>query len=276
MSKEKGLPIYLDIERKLMDSVHIDDTKHEWQPGNDAAHKLYRCVECLRDLLELLEDARHLQNSTKRRRRAKLLFTPLHSLAECVLDLLNDCESNPDTVQKMPAGATKLISELRKLFLQNVPIGKDGLLSKLRDKTSAHVDKGLWPSEARKLIATPELHEIGFWLDTSVSVLCDLLKLPVYFWSCESPYPDVVRIMMCEPMLVSMRLKDGKMTQLVGVHFVKRSPREDVNDLIFKVVEQSRWLFRPGDTQIRSFDLDGKDTPWAKSLKTIPPPGKAP
>lgn len=268
--KEQGLPIYFDIDRKLIDTAETDDAQHDWHPGNSAAHKLCRCVECLRDLRGLLEDGSRLENATKRRRKAKIILTPLHSLAECTVDLLNDCEGNPDTVKKMPVGYTKLISKLRLLLFNHIPVGKDGVLSRLRNKTSAHVDKTLRPAEARELIASLELHEIGMWLDTSISVLCDLLKLPVYFWTCESEHSQVIRMLMCEPFLVSFKCENGEMVELVAVHMVKRPPRADIRDLILDVVRQSRWLFRPSDTQIRAFYEDDNTDFWARSLESFP------
>lgn len=268
--KKGGMPIYLDIDRKLLDTADVDETQHDWHPGNSAAHKLYRCVECLRDVEGLLEGGSHLENATKKRRKAKAILTPLYSLAECTVDLLNDCESNPDTVRKLQGNVTKLISQLRLLLLQHIPIGKGGLLLRLRNKTSAHIDKTLSPAEVHKLIGALELHEIGMWLHTSISVLCDLLKLPIYFWTCESKYPDVTRLLACEPFLVSFRCNKGEIVELIAVHMVKRPPRADIRDLMLEVVDRSKWLFRPTDTQIRGFYEDDNTDFWARSLKTFP------
>jgi hypothetical protein len=263
---QDGLPVYVDVERKLANAVEVDDSTHDWLPGNRAAHKLHRCFECLLNIDELLEDAAKLKNPVKQRRRIKILFTHLHSFAECLLDLLNDCEANPDTVQKMPKGGTKLISQMRQLLLSQVPIGKDGLLSKLRDKTSAHIDKSLWVNESRDLVKKAKPHDVGLWLDVCIGIQCDLLKLPIYFWSVDSNQPDVVRIVMCEPFLVSMRIKDGKISELVGMHVIKQSPRKEIEEIILKVIKHSRWMFRPGDKQIRSVYYDEKDASWAQSL----------
>jgi hypothetical protein len=219
---------------------------------------------------DLLEDAANLKNPVKKRRRIKRLYTDLHSLGECLLDLLNDCESNPDTVQKMPKGGTKLIPQIRQVLLAQVPIGKDGLLSKLRDKTSAHIDKSLWVNESRDLLRQVQPHEVGLWLHVCITVLCDLLKLPIYFWSVNSPRPDVIRLLMCEPFLVSMKLDDtGKISELVGTDIINQSPRKEIAELIAAVVEHSRWMFRPKDKRIRNFYFDGKGSSWAQSLENI-------
>jgi hypothetical protein len=146
VSSSQGAVFYADIERTLTDAIKTDEAERDWLPGNQTSEKLCRCVESLRDLQTFMEGAHHLKESAKRR-HLKNLLTPLHSFAVGILNLLKDCESNP-TFGKMQ-GTTKLILQLRQLLLQHVPIGKDRLLSKLRDKTAAHIDKSLSADEAR-------------------------------------------------------------------------------------------------------------------------------
>src|ERR1035437_8427428 len=270
MSDEHGMPIYSDIERQLTDTVKFDNEDHAWIPGNQAAHKLFRCIECLRDIQGILEAAGAVSNVDRRRRLIKSLYTPLKSFAGCLFDLLNECESNPETVKKMPKGGTRLIPHLKKLLNQHLPIGKNGLLSLLRDKTGAHVDGALQASEARALQKKAELHEVGFWLHICITVFYDLLKLPVYFWSCPSEHPGFIGIMMCEPFLVSMKIgEDGRIKELVGTH-IATSPRKEIGDLVLATVEQSRGMFRPGDRQNRDFYCDQPGDSWAQSLKNPP------
>ena len=270
MSEQKGMPIYSDIERQLTDTIKFDNEDHAWIPGNQAAHKLFRCVECIRDIKGILEAAGATADVDKRRRLTKNLYTPLKSFVDCLFDLLNECESNPETVKKMPEGGTKLIPQLKHLLNQHLPIGKNGLLSSLRDKTAAHVDGSLWASEARALQKKAALHEVGFWLHISITVFCDLLKLPIYFWSCPSELPDVIRIMMCEPFLVSMKVgEDGRIKELVATHMAT-SPRKEIGDLVLATIEQSRWMFRPQDRQIKSLYFDQHGDSWAQSLKNSP------
>lgn len=84
MDKEenKGMPIYLDpFDREVADSLSEGEAEaNAWYPSNKAAQKLWRCLECLRDIDELLEEAIHLKNATKKKRRLKIAITPLHSL----------------------------------------------------------------------------------------------------------------------------------------------------------------------------------------------------
>src|ERR1043165_5422045 len=96
-----GLPIYSDIERGLIDPIDSEPAESDWQPGNIACQKLFRCVEALRDVREVIDDAHKIQNTTKCRRRLKLLATPLFTLATCLDDLLNDCIGNPDNRSKL-------------------------------------------------------------------------------------------------------------------------------------------------------------------------------
>jgi hypothetical protein len=272
MSDEHGMPIYSDIERQLTDTVKFDNEDHAWVPGNRAAHKLFRCVECIRDIRGILEAAGAASGAEKRQRLVKSLYTPLKSLATCLFDLLDHCEGNPDTVKKMPKGSTKLVPHLKRLLNEHLPIGKNGLLSLLRDKTAAHVDGSLSASEARDLQKKAALHEVGFWLHVCIMVFCDLLKLPIYSWSCPSEHPGVIRIMMCEPFLMSMKIADdGTIKELVGAH-IADSPRNDIKDLIVATFEQSRWMFRPGDRQIQGFYLDQPGDSWAQSLVKPPKP----
>ena len=84
---------------------------------NIAATKLFRCVECFRDIESMLESADRSKNKAKQRRKLKIMLTPLHSLATGIRDLLNDLENNPDTVQKLPEGARDVIPRLRVMFL---------------------------------------------------------------------------------------------------------------------------------------------------------------
>jgi hypothetical protein len=272
VSSSQGSVFYADIERTLTDAVKTDDAKHDWFPANQVAEKLCRCVECFRDLQNHLEDAHHINEAAKRR-RLKTLLTPLHSLAIGILDLLKECQSNPETAKKIQK-ETELVSRLRKLLLNHVPIGKDEvgkdrLLSKLRHTTSAHIDKSLSADEARQLIANLKSHEVGLWLHVCIAVFSDLLKLPIYFWSCKSEKSDVFHIMMCEPFLISMRIKDEESLEIVDTHIIKNSPRNEIGGIIFSVIEHSRWMFRPGDKQIQKISYDKDGDSWAQSLNNL-------
>jgi hypothetical protein len=82
-----GVPIYADQIRQLVDAA-TELQPQNWQPANVASQKLFRCVECLRDIEVLLKSAGRSSNQVKRRRKLKIMLTPLHSLAEAVRDLV--------------------------------------------------------------------------------------------------------------------------------------------------------------------------------------------
>jgi hypothetical protein len=111
-----GRPVYADEVRQLADVV-TEYQPHSWKPANYAAQKLFRCVECLRDMEVLLQTAGRLKNKTKQRRKLKIIHTPLYSLVEAIRDLANDLENNPDTVCQLPNGARQLVPQLRSQLL---------------------------------------------------------------------------------------------------------------------------------------------------------------
>ena len=226
-----GTPVYADAVRQLAD-VTMERQPQTWKPANVPAQKLFRCVECLRDLEVMLMTAGRTRSKTKKQRKLKILLTPLHSLVEAVRDLANDLENNPDTVCRLPDGARQLVPQIRSQLLQISAIGKGSLLSAARNKISAHVDTELSAEEMRVLLGQAEPSRVGLWLDTCVCVLADLIKLPVYFWSCEPSDDNSVRILFKEPFVVTLGLDSaGKANRLLDVHMIPKPPRRDVLEL---------------------------------------------
>lgn len=266
----KGMPIYFDDGRQLTDIAEEDDKRHDWHPANPAATKLFRCVECLRDIEAMLKGAGRSKNKVKQRRKMKIMLTSLHSLATGIRDLLNDLENNPDTIQKLPKGAREIVPKLRTRFLANVAIGNGDLLSQARNKISAHVDKDLQPREARTLLGNAKPAQVGWWLHSCVTVLADVIKLPVYFWSVESEHKDWIRIMFNEPLLSTITISNGRIEKLIALHFIRKPPRRHILELLMRVVKDSAWLFGPNDPRIRKFVEDEPGATWAKSLIALP------
>lgn len=266
--ESKGMPIYFDDGRQLTD-IAEDGAQHDWHPANQAAEKLFCCVECLRDIEAMLKSAGRTKNKAKQRRKIKIMLTHIHSLATGIRDLLNDLETNPDTVQKLPKGAREVVPELRTRFLANVAIGSGGLLSETRHKISAHVDKKLRPEAARALLSNAKPAQVGWWLHSCVTVLADVIKLPVYFWSVESERKDWIRIMFNEPLLSTIVVENGCVKELIALRFVRKPPRRHVLELLMKVVRDSGWMFGPNDPRIRKFVEDEPGAAWAKSLVTL-------
>lgn len=263
------MPIYFDDGRELTDIAEDANRQHDWHPANPAANKLFRCIECLRDIDEMLKSAGRSKNQVKQRRKMKIMLTPLHSLATGIRDLLNDLENNPDTVQKLPQGARDILPELRQRFLANVAIGNGDLLSQTRNKISAHVDKDLSPGEAKTLLSNAKPAQVGWWLHSCVTVLADIIKLPVFFWSVESKQKDWIRIMFNEPILSTITVSNGRIEKLIALHFVRKPPRWQIFQLLMRVVKDSGWLFGPGDPRIRGFLEDAPGTAWAKASMAL-------
>lgn len=262
-------PIYADRIRQLAD-VATKLQPQAWKPANVASQKLFRCVECLRDLELLLQTAGRLKSKVKQRRKLKIILTPLHSLVEAVRDLANDLENNPDTVKRLPSGARELIPQIRAQLLSISAIGKGSLLSATRNKISAHVDKELSAEEMRVLLSQAETPQVGLWLHSCISALTDFSKLPVYFWSCEPNGEESVRILFTEPFVVTLSLdSDGMANRILDVHLVPKPPRRALLELMMRVVKNSGWMFGPSDIRIKNFVEDKPTDSWAKSLKCL-------
>jgi hypothetical protein len=75
--------------------------------------------------------------------------------------------------------------------------------------------------------------------------------------------------MMCEPFLISMRIKDEESLEIVDTHIIKNSPRDEIGEIALTVIEQSRWMFRPGDKQIQNIYYYNDGNSWAQSLKNL-------
>jgi hypothetical protein len=263
-------PVYADEIRQLAD-VATESKPQTWKPANVPAQKLFRCVESLRDLEVLLMTAGRTKNKVKMRRKLKILLTPLHSLVEAVRDLASDLENNPDTVCQLPDGARPLVPQIRSQLLQISAIGKGSLLSAARNKISAHVDTELSEEEMRSLLGRAEPSRVGLWMHTCIAALADLVKLPVYFWSCEPNGEGSVRILFKEPFVIRLGLDSaGKADRILDVHMVPKPPRRDVLELMMRVVKSSRWMFGETDPRIVSFVEDKPGESWAKSLKWLP------
>lgn len=263
-------PVYADQIRQLSD-IAKGCQPQAWKPANATAKKLFRCVECLRDIEILLQTAGRSKNTVKQRRKLKILHTPLHSLVEAIRDLANDLENNPDTVRRLPDGAREIIPQLRSQLLQISTIEKGGLLSMTRDKIAAHVDRELSTEEMQILLSHADSSQMGLWIHTCVGILCDFVKLPVYFWSCEPDGGGSVRILFVEPFVVTLGLdSSGKANCMLDVHMVPRPPRYEVTKLLMHVVKCSKWMFKLKGSHIMKFVMDEPGDSWAKSLHWLP------
>lgn len=271
MKKNKGLPIFLDeTERPIVDPLSADTGAQDFRPANKPAEKLYRCIESMRDLLVILESIPTTKAADKRRRKTKVIFTPLYSFVASLQRLMHDIQNNPDTKAHLPKGTDKIIEEMDCRLASIVPHGKTELLRVIRNRMSAHIDEDLDPSEAQELFSRATLPEVGLWLHACITVLCDLLKLPIYTWSCGTSRPNEFGLTVVnEPIMTTFEIGHLGPKRISGFYIIKRDPRTDVFNLAKDVVNASEWMFGPNDIKIRGFTEDGPRDSWAKSLETL-------
>lgn len=260
-TKQSGMPIYLDpVDRNVADlfvegKVDVDD----WYPSNKAAHKLWRCLECLRDLDELLEGTGNQKNVIKKKRCLKIATTSLHSLVLALDDLLNDIQCNKETSELLSDKEVKQVKEISIQFSKMLPHDHKSPLSLVRNKLSAHVDKKIHPTEAREIanIITPS--GFGRWLHICLHLVLDLTKLDIYYWGCNSSIDGHVQVMTNEPYLVTYKVDGNEIREIAGVHIAKNSPKSSIQNVVNSLVKNSQWMFKPGQPRIGSLKEDTKE-----------------
>jgi hypothetical protein len=258
-TENKGMPIYLDeTSRTISDSLEKTEVD-AWFPSNSAAHKLWRCLESLRDLEELLVDSANQKNSTKRKRKLKIAITPLHSLIMCVDDLCNDIQGNRETRGLLEDSKVKEVSEIQKRFSELLPHDHKSIVSTARNKLSAHIDKKIHPSEAQKIGSVINVHEFGRWLHICLHLVLDLTKLEIYTWSCKAPSDKYVCLMTNEPYIVTIKPEGKKGAELVALNIANGSPRNAIPEVIDSLVIHSQWMFKKGQPRIANLKEDSKD-----------------
>jgi hypothetical protein len=156
---------------------------------------------------------------------------------------------------------------MKDLFLENLPLGKGGILRELRDKVAAHIDSSLTPVEAKELWRQVDTAVLGLWLHQAINLMVDLYKLPVYFWYCECEQKDHARMLFEEPLVSTFRIDEGKVVELLGVHMTTSTPSKNSYTLVSNVVDLSRWMFKPCDPQIGEFYRDEDSSKWASFLR---------
>jgi len=267
---DKGFPVFLErAAREIISPVDNSKSKQAWHPANNQTKRLVRCVESLRDIDDILEDADAAKSETKRKRKFKHLFTPLLSLVESIVELLQSIESAAQGSTEMSPKDCQLVSKLRQRFLEHVPLSSDSLLKKIRHKISAHIDKDMWPSELTELFGKAEPSVVGKWLHVSLGVLMDVLKLQIYAWSVLPTPQGTITLMYTEPFVSTFRVEELKIVELLACNIAKKSPRQEILLLAQSIVAHSRWMFGESDFQIRSWIADSEKENWASTLRNI-------
>jgi hypothetical protein len=265
--ENEGIPIYPDpVDRKLVDAAGEGNAPEEWHPMNQAADRLLKCGEALQDINEIMEFYAGAKAITKRRRRLRGVFVPLHSLCVNLVELLNQIQADKQVHDRLPANATATITQLRSHFTSLVPFDRKGKLGLLRNRVSAHYERSMSPAEMRDLFNSTDSTEIGEWLHITIGVLCDALKLDAYMWTAAGPVDGTVTMMCQEPLVSVIRIENSEVAGIGGFFMCKESPRMMVFQQIQKVAESSQCLFeRKCNYRINGFYEDSKDE-WARSL----------
>lgn len=257
-TEKKGMPIFLDdTSRSISDSLE-DVEIDAWLPSNSAAQKLWRCLECLRDLDDLLVDSAKQKNATKTKRKLKIALTPLHSLVKSVDDLCNDIQNNKETSCLLDKSKIKDVSKNQKLLSHLLPHDHKADISTIRNKLAAHIDKKMTPSEAHKISGLITSNEFGRWLHICLHLVLDLTKLDIYHWYCKPPSDEYVCFMQKEPFIVTIKI-DGEHSTLVALNIAIGSPRNVIPEVVQSLVSHSQWMFKKGQTRISSLKEDSRD-----------------
>lgn len=257
-SEDNGIPIYLDnTDRYIADSM--DEKANSWYPSNSAAQKLWRCLESMRDIENLLAESADQKNATKRKRKLKIAITPLHSLITAIDDLCNNIQSNPDIRNQLEKDQIKDISAMKTEFAKLMPHDHKSPISKVRNKLSSHIDKKLHPNSAQKLSNVIKPHEFGRWLHICLHLVLDLTKLNIYEWACDAPDKEYKCFMHNEPFIVTFKLDGENVSELAAVNLAKSSPRNAISEIVDCLVKHSQWMFKKGQPRIYGLKEDNKD-----------------
>ena len=260
--EKRGMPIYLDpADRGIANAMDDPDSNvDDWFPSNKAALKLWRCLESMLDLEEVLEFASQAKNTTKKKRKLKIAITPLHALISNIDDLLNDIENNPETKGRLEREDIENIIRIRTEFKEVLPHDNKSMVTRIRNKLSSHVDKKLHPTKAQELGSGIDQHEFGRWLHICLHVILDLTKLNVYSWSCKPPTDEHLTFMFNEPYIVTMKPDGEHGAELAALNISKSSPKNAIPESVEKLIVLSQWMFKKGQGRIASLKEDSKET----------------
>lgn len=245
--KKRGMPIYLDRTDRKFASFDSDIDSPTWYPSNRAAHKLWRCVEALRDIESLLEVIGNSPSDSSR--KLKIATTQLHTLAATVHDLCNYFAGDETLKKELSKNEIDVIKRVNKELMLNVPVRNNSDFDKLRNKLSAHVDAELHPSETRKLSELLNPDKFYVWLTYSIKGVIELLNFNVYHWTCESNVPNSISIMCTEPFVATLQLQPEP--KLISVNIANGSPRNEIPVLCTEVLGLADWMRAPGTPALR-------------------------
>jgi hypothetical protein len=229
-SLQRGVPVYIEeLVRDLSDPT-LSIADGEWHPANDAARKLWACVEAMRDIEDILDSREEADT-----RRLKRLLTPLDSLLAAVVGLGNYLASSDDMKKQIATdirkGLGKATADLKRAEAFTTPAD----LKFIRDKLSAHVDKKIQSWDAQEALSHLKPAQVRDAIQACLVALVTLLSVNVYAWTASDCPDGFVKIMTAEPTLITLKMVDGKpVASHLGVE-IARSPRQWVNSYCRKL-----------------------------------------
>lgn len=239
---QEGMPIYKEAKtRGLSDPVLPYIEVADWFPANEAASKVWYCVEGLRDILNLVSDVRP-DDKAHVLRRIKVLATPLYSFCQAVRALCNYLADTPDIAKRIPNEQLRRLNELRQHLELAVPLHRDAPLRGVRDKMSAHIDQKISPGTARDLVSQITPANAIKWLHSSIAVLIESLNLDVYAWGTEDHPLGYIKLMNSEPFIVTFELDDDGNPHAIAAIEITKSPKYIVAELGFEALRKTQWL----------------------------------
>lgn len=240
-----SLPIRRDpTSRGVTDPASRVEALEDWLPADRVTAKLWRCVEALRDINELLEFVSSAAG-TKRRRRSRLLAIPLVSLATEARRLCNYYLTSPEWKDRLSSKQRTRVSEVLEI-LGIVPLGRQSKLREIRDRYSAHIDKDLLPDSARTIAGMLDLKEFAKWLHACIEAIRGLLDIYQYSWRTNDVPSGFYRFVSLDPWLFTWARNEEGAVELVNA-CICEPPRRLIMDLCEEVIGKSQVLLDEQD-----------------------------
>ena len=230
----KGLPVSVDLSEPEIQDPAGQQAPTVWMGANAISFKLLRCVEAVRDLTRTLQSIAEFDDPLSDKRGAKILATPLYTLASCVRDIFNELEGNAKDYSTVSLAQHKELRERAARFAKQVSLDRGSDLRAVRKKISAHVDKDavITPD---KYWSKVDLLAYLRWMKVCLEQIMHLLTLDVYGWTRESGHPDVWSLMSVDGTVVDLYMQNGKPVSILNITLVK-SPKYSIANEIKKLV----------------------------------------
>jgi hypothetical protein len=223
--------------RLIVDPATVPVTEVQLKPSNVITEKLWRVVESLRDIDNLLDDIVTMSDISKKRRRMKILATPLYSFYQSIRNVKNYYESEKEYKHH---ASKKHIKETWERISPEIDTHR---LKTMRDKLSGHVDKKLSFEQVERIVQEMSHFDIAVWIHACILILFELLDLQVYGWYTDDAPKNRIRLMVAEAVLVTINQEHGHPGYIEEVTFTQ-SPKHQIELICQKIVENTQWVFQ--------------------------------